>query len=937
MTRFTIHAVLLQFFLVPFTLLLPASLTGQEIYIPIDGAVYKIDVNQCEKELIVDLNGYREDNPMISSCVFHPDGSLYIFTEAYIYKYIVLQREFSNRIRSNRIGIPWPFYAAIDDQGSFYISSGQVDQIQDFMLEEQRGINFTTIENFKTLHDRYIGGFIDDYLLSSSMGEHNGYHLWDLEGYNEFYQYEADYDFDMIRPVLYYPPCEEPKVIGIGKTESSSYHLLMMDHQSMTITELCEDLDLDLPEFYVQMGTTTGFRQSGLRLDLDQDNSSFHLTDGYYDTLSNCSEFIPLCDDDILITTCGQAIDSIGYTLYNYDIDPLESENLFIENAIRRSPSRWIWKNPYGHDMEKVKNHMRSAKYVLNDNHDFDHTSRFFRSVVITLYSGNDSTSSWTVIVFKDDSFYAGKDTAISYCPGTIDINLRNYQSEGTFQDGYFIPGLKEDWTFQPGVDADGTYLYITGNATCADTAVYTIRAISHSISMPDTLEICPEGSATIGFPPGQFSDIHWWDGSKGDSIHVTAQYAGSRHFEILFEDCRLMDSILILITPMNDIAGADTVLAYCPGDPEIDLSRYSTAPSPGNERIVPELHLGGWLFSPGIDPPGDYLYIVDRMGCNDTAVFTLNQTATQELPFEPVFQCVGQEVRVGLPSGMYTDIQWWNGDRGDSTVVMTGDPGPFYVEAEKDGCIYRNDFEVIENDPGDFINVFPDTVEHCPGEASQLSVMNMDSVIFNGHILMRGEPILIPDPGPHTLIGFNEGCVQSKNIYSHLIKDPSALYHEFIYWCPDSPLTLVLPGNSSDISFSWTDGMSTPEREVLDTGYYEFTILSKGCSFQSGFSILPADNTNCRTDDCIIVIPNAISPNGDGWNDDLEVILPGKCGTVELFEIWDKWGNLLYNGPMTSYHGWKNLIPGPYVVRISFQDHSGRTQFQSQTLTVIH
>ncbi len=157
------------------------------------------------------------------------------------------------------------------------------------------------------------------------------------------------------------------------------------------------------------------------------------------------------------------------------------------------------------------------------------------------------------------------------------------------------------------------------------------------------------------------------------------------------------------------------------------------------------------------------------------------------------------------------------------------------------------------------------------------------------------------------------------------------------LYWCPDSPLTLVLPGNSSDISFSWTDGMSTPEREVLDTGYYEFTILSRGCSFQSGFSILPADNTNCRTDDCIIVIPNAISPNGDGWNDDLEVILPGKCGTVELFEIWDKWGNLLYNGPMTSYHGWKNLIPGPYVVRISFQDHSGRIQFQSQTLTVIH
>lgn len=92
MDKFSFHTYLIPCFFILILLLQPDTLRSQEIYIPIDGAIYKIDVNSCEKELIVDLNGYREEHPMISSCVFHPDGSLYIFSKEFIYKYGVLHQ-----------------------------------------------------------------------------------------------------------------------------------------------------------------------------------------------------------------------------------------------------------------------------------------------------------------------------------------------------------------------------------------------------------------------------------------------------------------------------------------------------------------------------------------------------------------------------------------------------------------------------------------------------------------------------------------------------------------------------------------------------------------------------------------------------------------------------------------------------------------------------
>ena len=55
-------------------------------------------------------------------------------------------------------------------------------------------------------------------------------------------------------------------------------------------------------------------------------------------------------------------------------------------------------------------------------------------------------------------------------------------------------------------------------------------------------------------------------------------------------------------------------------------------------------------------------------------------------------------------------------------------------------------------------------------------------------------------------------------------------------------------------------------------------------------FTIEPDED--CERQECIVSIPNAVSPNGDGINEDLRLYAPG-CSTIRSARLLDKWGNI--------------------------------------------
>src|SRR5690606_2782982 len=251
-----------------------------------------------------------------------------------------------------------------------------------------------------------------------------------------------------------------------------------------------------------------------------------------YDTLTTCLKEAPVVDDDVELYTCGSPgssgeVDSISFRLMYYDQPLLPEELIYSEGfdgelQATASPSRWVWKNSDHRDPEQIKEFLYSLRYRADWDPADPQQSRE-RAVAVTMHVDGDSTSSWTVYQLEQSEVYAGRDSIVPYCSETTSLDLRDFLSDGVDADaGTFSPEPSGGGSlFVPGTDSDTTYLYIIARDECQDTARITLQLAGQDHPGLDTVRLCPGEGRRIGFPPGKYSSITWWDSSTGDSILV--------------------------------------------------------------------------------------------------------------------------------------------------------------------------------------------------------------------------------------------------------------------------------------------------------------------------------------------------------------------------------------------------------------------------------
>ena len=138
--------------------------------------------------------------------------------------------------------------------------------------------------------------------------------------------------------------------------------------------------------------------------------------------------------------------------------------------------------------------------------------------------------------------------------------------------------------------------------------------------------------------------------------------------------------------------------------------------------------------------------------------------------------------------------------------------------------------------------------------------------------------------------------------------------------------------------SFRWNTADSlNPIQTIVAAGTYAVTV-SDGC--------VSTDHvTQVRLIECGgVFIPNVFSPNGDAVNDLFEIIHDGSVETFDYFRIYDRWGNLIYDAPVSgsSSPQWngtasgKELAPGVYVYQVGYQLYGGLPQNKAGTVTLI-
>lgn len=134
-------------------------------------------------------------------------------------------------------------------------------------------------------------------------------------------------------------------------------------------------------------------------------------------------------------------------------------------------------------------------------------------------------------------------------------------------------------------------------------------------------------------------------------------------------------------------------------------------------------------------------------------------------------------------------------------------------------------------------------------------------------------------------------------------------------------PVTLNVSSSDPNLMVTWSGGASDtgPSIQVspTDSTLYLIEAVSGDCLFSD--SVLVAIQPER------FAMPNAFTPNGDGDNDAFYPVASG----VEIFtfQIWSRWGELVYDDPTKGWDGTHNGNASPsdtYVYRVAYRRLGG-------------
>jgi len=122
----------------------------------------------------------------------------------------------------------------------------------------------------------------------------------------------------------------------------------------------------------------------------------------------------------------------------------------------------------------------------------------------------------------------------------------------------------------------------------------------------------------------------------------------------------------------------------------------------------------------------------------------------------------------------------------------------------------------------------------------------------------------------------------------------------------PDGEIRLNVTGGvvGTDYIYKWSDNSTSRNISVITKGFYKVTVMDlNGCSIQDSVNVEPL-NKNC------LIIPNAISPNGDLINDVWNI------GLIELYpameiKIFNRWGEIIWRSGKGYPHPWDGRSKG--------------------------
>ncbi len=313
----------------------------------------------------------------------------------------------------------------------------------------------------------------------------------------------------------------------------------------------------------------------------------------------------------------------------------------------------------------------------------------------------------------------------------------------------------------------------------------------------------------------------------------------------------------------------------------------------------------------------------------------------------ESMTYCIGEELELDVSKNYMANINWYKEDQ----LIGTGDTILYTPSGEEEiitiigsdiyGC---TDTVQLALSPYQFEIDFENPGVRCVGDTIELKIINNSGAElvyqWKGGVIIEGAdtetPTVVIDKDTDfevTVSDIYYNC-DSTYIFSVEVSDidieiETDIDLEELVITNSGTITVTnVPDNSTIL---WSTGESnvktiTISADSVDVSpqekVYCVTVTDEyGCSDEECITIMVVDPL-CNEED--IYVPNAFSPNGDNTNDVFR--LRGKyIRTVEM-EIYDRWGELIYEGAGDENVNWdgtfrgKDLPPDAYTYRVHVQ-----------------
>jgi len=401
-------------------------------------------------------------------------------------------------------------------------------------------------------------------------------------------------------------------------------------------------------------------------------------------------------------------------------------------------------------------------------------------------------------------------------------------------------------------------------------------------------------GEDLILEPGNNFYSYYWQDGSTGSTYTV--------------EDAGMY---AVIVTDQNGCFGYDTINVSLSPSPEVFLGNDTT------------LCLGNTL----VLDPGSQFSSYMWQDNSTFPVFSVSTTGYYNVTVTNIYNCPGYdeifieiaspEIDLGTDTSLcssdtlildpgqgYTNYLWQDNSTGSYFNVTSSDV--YTVEVTDDNNCSSYDEVDIEVMPTPEIDLY-DTLSFCTGETLTIELPDGPfDYYWNGE--QGGSTMQVNSQGFISIVLSNACGSATKEIEVFEFPVPEIFLGEDQIIYPGESIELNA-GNGFD-NYIWQDGSNDQS----------FTVIADNANPNNPYYYVEVSNGPCKSSDTIkievfvVKVPNVITPNGDGFNDDFMPMDDSWSGiNKHHIEIFNRWGEKVWESDNFE-KGWDGTRNGRIV-----------------------